>query len=183
MSRPMLRVLCALSLSALLATAPTTAAGLQVGDPAPTFTLPASDGRTYTLSDFAGTRAVVLAWFPKAFTRGCTIECKSMAEKGDLIKKFDAAYFMISVDPVEQSQAFGDAHQADFPLLADPTKKTAEAYGVLRDYGGDIGIVANRWTFYIGKDGRIAAIDKAVKPATAAEDVAAKLAELKVALR
>ena len=54
------------------------------------------------------------------------------------------------------------------PLLADPTKKTAEAYGVLRDFGGDIGVVANRWTFYIGKDGRIAAIDKAVKPATAA---------------
>ena len=90
---------------------------------------------------------------------------------------------MISVDPVEQSKAFGDEHKADFPLLADPTKKTAEAYGVLRDFGGDIGVVANRWTFYIGKDGRIAAIDKAVKPATAAEDVAAKLAELKVAAK
>ena len=147
------------------------------------FTLQASDGHTYKLSDVAGKRAVVLAWFPKAFTRGCTIECKSMAEKGDLIKKFDAAYFMISVDPVEQSKAFGDEHKADFPLLADPTKKTAEAYGVLRDFGGDIGVVANRWTFYIGKDGRIAAIDKAVKPATAAEDVAAKLAELKVAAK
>ena len=81
------------------------------------------------------------------------------------------------------SDLFGDEHKVDFPLLADPTKKTAEAYGVLRDFGGDIGVVANRWTFYIGKDGRIAAIDKAVKPATAAEDVAAKLAELKVAAK
>ena len=158
----MTKTLLAGALTALLATAPTTAADLQVGDPAPNFTLQASDGHTYTLSDFAGKRAVVLAWFPKAFTRGCTIECKSMAEKGDLIKKFDAAYFMISVDPVEQSKAFGDEHKADFPLLADPTKKTAEAYGVLRDFGGDIGVVAIRWTFYIGKDGRIAAIDKEI---------------------
>ncbi len=125
----------------------------------------------------------MLAWFPKAFTSGCTIECKSLAEKGDLIKKYDAAYFMISVDPVEQNKAFGEAHKADFPLLSDPTKATAGAYGVLRDYGGSIGVVAQRWTFYIGKDGKIAFIDKAVKPATSAEDVAAKLGDLKVALK
>jgi peroxiredoxin Q/BCP len=106
-----------------------------------------------------------------------------MAEHGDLIKKYDVAYFMISVDPVEQNKAFGEEHKADFPLLSDPTKQTAEAYGVLRDYGGDIGVVSQRWTFYIGKDGKISAIDKAVKPATAAEDVAAKLAELKIATK
>jgi thioredoxin-dependent peroxiredoxin len=178
----------ALAMAALVATvqinARTTAqqpaAVLQVGDTAPDFTLQAGDGHTYKLADFKGKKAVVLAWFPKAFTSGCTIECKSMAEHGDLIKKFDAAYFMISVDPVEQNKAFGEQYKADFPLLSDPTKKTAEAYGVLRDYGGTIGVVAQRWTFYIGKDGKLAAIDRAVKPATSAEDVAAKLAELKV---
>ena len=58
---------------------------------------------------------------------------------------------------------------------SDPTKKTAEAYGVLNQRG-----VANRWTFYIGKDGKILAIDKTIKPATSAEDMAAKLGELKV---
>lgn len=159
------------------------AADLQVGDMAPDFSLKASDGKTYKLSDFRGKQAVVIAWYPKAFTRGCTIECKSLAEKGDLIKKYDVAFFMASVDTAEQAKLFGDAQGAKFPLLSDPDKKIADAYGTLRDYGGDIGVVSQRWTFYIGKDGRIAAIDKAVKPATSAEDVAAKLAELKVATK
>lgn len=67
-----------------LAATPSAAGGLKVGDPAPNFTLPASDGNTYKLSDMKGKQAVVLAWFPKAFTQGCTIECKSLAEHGDL---------------------------------------------------------------------------------------------------
>ena len=161
--------------------AQTPASELKVGDPAPDFSLQASDGNTYKLSDFKGKQAVVLAWFPKAFTQGCTIECKSLAEHGDLIKKYQAKYFMASVDPIEGEQgtkAFAEAHKADFPLLSDPTKKTAEAYGVMSARG-----VANRWTFYIGKDGKILAIDKTVKPATSAEDMAAKLGELNVPTR
>ncbi len=156
------------------------AAELKVGDMAPDFKLQASDGKTYQLSDFKGKKAVVVAWFPKAFTSGCTIECKSLAANGDKIRKYDVAYFMASVDPVEGekgNKAFAASEHADFPLLADPTKETAKAYGVLNAEHG----MANRWTFYIDKDGRIAAIDKAVKPATSAEDMVAKLAELKVA--
>jgi thioredoxin-dependent peroxiredoxin len=151
---------------------------LKVGDQAPDFSLPASDGKTYKLSDFKGKQAVVIAWFPKAFTQGCTIECKSLAEHGDMIKKYNVKYFMASVDPVEGekgNKAFAAAHNADFPLLGDESKKTAEAYGVLNDRG-----MANRWTFYIGKDGKILAIDKTIKVATSAEDMAAKLGELKV---
>ena len=75
----------AMAVVAGLAAAPATAAELKVGDPAPDFTLQATDGKTYKLSDFKGKQAVVLAWFPKAFTQGCTIECKSLAEHGDLI--------------------------------------------------------------------------------------------------
>jgi peroxiredoxin Q/BCP len=146
---------------------------LMVGDPAPDFTLQASDGKTYKLSDFKGKQAVVLAWFPKAFTQGCTIECKSLAERGDMIKKYKAQYFMISVDPLEQTTKFAESLHADFPLLADPSKDTATAYGVLGASG-----LASRWTFYIGPDGKITAIDKAVKPATSAEDMAAKLKDL-----
>src|SRR6476469_1972422 len=156
----------------------TPAPELKVGDQAPDFSLPASDGKTYKLSDFKGKQAVVIAWFPKAFTQGCTIECKSLAEHGDMIKKYNVKYFMASVDPVEGekgNKAFAAAHNADFPLLGDESKKTAEAYGVLNQGG-----VANRWTFYIGKDGRILAIDKTIKVATSAEDMAAKLGELKV---
>jgi thioredoxin-dependent peroxiredoxin len=153
-------------------------AELKVGDPAPDFTLKASNGRTYKVSDFRNKQAIVLAWFPKAYTRGCTIECKSLAEHSDMLKQYDVAYFMISVDPLDENTAFAEEQHADFPLLSDPTKKTADAYGVLGTMG-----VANRWTFYIGKDGAIQSIDKNVKPATSAEDVAAKLHELGVPMR
>jgi thioredoxin-dependent peroxiredoxin len=87
---------------------------------------------------------------------------------------------MISVDTLADNTAFAQKEGATFPLISDPSKQTAEAYGVLRDYGGDLGKLANRWTFYIGKDGKILAIDKQVKPATSGEDIVAKLKELKV---
>jgi peroxiredoxin Q/BCP len=157
---------------------PSAGIDLKVGDAAPVFKLQASDGQTYTLGDFRGKQAVVLAWFPKAYTRGCTVECKSLAEHGDLIKKYDAKYFMVSVDALADNRGFGEQLHADFPLLSDPTKKTAEAYGVLSALG-----VAHRWTFYIGKDGKIQAIDKEVNPATSAEDMARKLYELGVPRR
>jgi len=162
-----------------MAAVPAAAGDLKVGDQAPNFKLQASDGKTYSLTDFKGKEGVVLAWFPKAFTQGCTIECKSLAEHGDMIKKYNAKYFMISVDPLEGEQgnkAFAAAHNADFPLLSDPTKETANAYGVINEQRG----FANRWTFYIDKTGKITAIDKAVKPATSAEDMAATLKQLGV---
>lgn len=175
-----LSTLCAMGLALA---APAWAQELKVGDQAPNFKLQASDGKTYQLSDFKGKQAVVVAWFPAAFTRGCTIECKSLAEHGDLIRKYDVTYFMASVDPIEGekgNKAFAEAHKADFPLLSDPTKETAKAYGVLNERG-----FANRWTFYIGKDGTITYIDKDVNAHldTSAEYMAGKLGELKVAPR
>lgn len=147
-------------------------AQLKVGDPAPPFTLESTDGGEYTLGD----RAVVLAWFPRAYTRGCTIECKSIAKHGHLIRRFDVDYFMASVDPIEDNVGFAKENNADFPMLSDPTKETATAYGVLHERG-----FAKRHTFYIGADGTILAIDRDVEPATAAQDIAATLAELDVA--
>ena len=161
---------------------------LKVGDMAPDFSLVASDGKTYKLSSFRGKQAVVLAWFPAAFTGGCTVECKSLAENGDKIRKFDVVYFMASTDSAEKQTEFAKAtsvtiggrvvekKEADFPLLADPTAETARAYGVVTGERK----TASRWTFYIDKSGKIAAIDTAVKPATSAEDMLAKLEELKV---
>ena len=154
-------------------------AELKVGDMAPDFSLAGTDGKTHKLSDYRGKKAVVVAWFPKAFTQGCTIECKSLAANGDKIRKYDVAYFMASVDPVEGekgNKAFAESEKADFPMLSDPTKEVAAAYGVLNPERG----VATRWTFYIDTTGTIVAIDKAVKPPTSAEDMIAKLAELKV---
>jgi peroxiredoxin Q/BCP len=81
-------------------------------------------------------------------------------------------------DLVPSSQYSTSRFDADFPLLSDPTRKTADAYGVLGMLG-----MAHRWTFYIGTDGRIRAIDKNVKPATSAQDMAATLHGLGVSTR
>lgn len=166
-----------IALAFFAASLPISAFGLDVGDVAPDFTLQASDGQTYTLSEFKGQKAVVIAWFPKAYTKGCTIECKSLAENGHLIRKFNAAYFMASVDPIEENTGFAEENNADFPLLSDPDKNVASAYEVLNARG-----VASRHTIYIDADGLIAAIDSEINPATSAEDISVKLGELGVAM-
>jgi peroxiredoxin Q/BCP len=78
------------------------------------------------------------------------------------------------VDSVEKDKEFAESLDADYPILADPGKKVAEAYGVLMPVVG----IAKRWTFYIGKNGKILYIDKEVKVDTAGADIAARLAEL-----
>src|SRR6187431_2797404 len=135
-----------LAAGALLAQGPPGAAPevptvVKVGDMAPDFSLQGTDGKTHKLSEYRGKQAVVLAWFPKAFTQGCTIECKSLAENGDKIKKYDVTYFMASVDKLDDNVAFAKAtsvklgertvekKEADFPMLADPTKEVATKYG------------------------------------------------------
>ena len=87
---------------------------------------------------------------------------------------------MASVDSPADNKAFAEKEQADFPILADPDKKVAHAYGVIPPDRPPDRQFAQRWTFYIDPNGKIAAIDKAVKPATAGEAVAAKLGELGV---
>lgn len=163
----------------LLLPAAAIAEELAIGDMAPDFTLEGSDGKTYTLADYRDKQAVVIAWYPKAYTSGCTIECKSLAQNGHLIREYDVAYFMASVDAVEENKGFAKETAADFPLLSDPTKATAEAYGVLMP----VVSVAKRHTFYIGKDGRILKIDTDIKPETSAQDMARTLGDLGVAKR
>ncbi|WP_076417487.1 peroxiredoxin [Colwellia sp. UCD-KL20] len=152
-----------------------SATSLKVGDKAPNFNLQATTGDFYNLKDFLGKTNVVLAWYPRANTHGCTIECKSLVEKGHLVRAFNATYFMASVDPLDANRDFAKKTNADFPMLSDPTKEVAEAYDVLHMLG-----FAKRITFYIGKNGTILKIDEDIKPATAAEDMAATLAELNI---
>lgn len=152
---------------------------LKVGDPAPDVELEGSDGKTYRLTDFRGKQAVVIAWFPRAFTPGCTAQCKAFARDGDELKQFDVAYFTASCDTQEKNAKFAESVGADYPILADPEGKAARAFGVLPP-GKQ---TASRWTFIIGKDGKIATIDKSVNTANHAKDVAARLAELGVAKR
>ena len=152
------------------------AAELKAGDMAPDFTLQASDGNTYTLSDFRGKKDVVLAFFPKAFTPGCTAQCKSYGAAAEQIDTEKVQYFMISVDTVEQQTKFANEYAGGkFPILADPDKTTSEAYGVLMPVG-----VPKRWTFYIDQEGKITKIDKEVRAVKAAEDMLAILGEMGV---
>jgi peroxiredoxin Q/BCP len=88
-------------------------------------------------------------------------------------------HFTASCDPPDVNQKFAESLSVDYPILSDPEKKVAGAYGVLNPERG----FANRWTFYIGKDGNILYIDKEVKPQTSGADIAARLKELGVPAR
>ena len=154
-----------------------TADELKVGDQAPDFTMVGSDGKTYKLSELNKQgKAVVLAWFPRADTPGCTKECTSFKNDGAKMRDYNVAYFTASNDPVAKNKAFADKLGVDYPILSDPDSSVAKKYGVLNANG----TAAQRWTFYIGPDGKILAIDKSVKTETHGADVASKLGELGV---
>jgi peroxiredoxin Q/BCP len=148
---------------------------LKVGDMAPNFKLQSTTGDYYQLSDYKDKQAVVLAWYPMANTRGCTIECRSLVEKGHLVREYNVSYVMASVDPIDDNRDFAKKTSADFPMLSDPSKDTAKAYDVL-----NLMRVASRVTFYIAKSGEILKIDDDISPRTAAEDIAKTLAALGV---
>jgi len=88
------------------------------------------------------------------------------------------AYFAASTDDAETNRKFAESLGLDYPILSDPTKATAKAYGALMAMG-----FASRWTFYIGKDGNLLFVDREVSTKTAGADIAKKLGELGVAKR
>jgi len=91
------------------------------------------------------------------------------------LREYNVAYFTASVDSVEKNTDFAKSLDLDYPILSDPSKEVAAAFGCLNDRG-----LANRWTYYIGVDGKILHVDKAVKAADHGQDIASKLAELGV---
>ena len=143
---------------------------LRPGDVAPDFSLAGSDGALYNLHEFRGRDAVVIAWFPKAFTAVCTRECASLGSSRGVLRGFKVRYFAASVDSIETNRRFAESLGVDYPILSDPGKSVARAYGVLRPTG-----LAHRWTFYIGKDGRILDIDRNVRASSHGADVAGAL--------
>ena len=155
---------------------------LKVGDMAPDFTLPSTEGGTVTLSSFRGKQTVVLAFFPAAFTGGCTKEMQTYQIGLDKFKGTDAAVFGISEDNTPSQKEFAKQLGLAFPLLSDfATRKTAEEYGVLIPNMG----MANRVTFVIDKDGRISYME-AGKDAVAilgASDACSRLAHKAAAVQ
>jgi peroxiredoxin Q/BCP len=145
---------------------------LQIGDEAPDFTLTGSDGRQHRLRDSAGRETVVLAWFPRAFTGGCAVECDAIRASSPAIQAEGARHYGISLDPPGVMRAFAASLGADYPILSDPDGSVARAYGVL----GRTGFPA-RTTFFIGADGRILHIDRHVRPRQHGRDITEWLAK------
>ena len=160
---------------ALMLNSPVDAAELKVGDKAPEFEMKGSDGKTYKLSQFKDKQAVVVAWFPKAFTGGCTKECKSLRSDGKVLREYNVAYFTASCDPVEKNTDFAKSLELDYPILSDPTTTVAKDYGILNDRG-----FSNRVTFIVGKDGKILHIEKKVNTDEHAKQISEELDKLKI---
>jgi len=149
---------------------------LAVGDPAPPFSLPDETGRTVALADFAG-RRVLLYFYPKAFTPGCTTQACDLRDGYDRFRAAGWEIVGISPDPITRLERFRREHGLPFPLLSDADHQVAEAYGawgVKKLYGRESrGLI--RSTFAVGPDGRLTAAWRNVRAAGHAARVAADL--------
>src|SRR5690349_20572513 len=147
---------------------------LKEGDPAPDIRLPDDEGKPFELSKLRG-KTVVLYFYPKADTSGCTLESKEFSESAKQFAAQDAVIVGVSPDKVDAQCKFKLKYGFPFPLLADVDHKVAEAYGVWKEksmYGRKyMGI--ERSTFLIGKDGKIRKRFSKVKPAGHAQEVLA----------
>jgi len=150
-------------------TTPKTAAGakgkLVVGDKAPAFALADQAGTTHKLADHKG-RKVLIYFYPKADTPGCTKEACGFRDAIASYKKLDVPVFGISPDPVEDVKAFGEKFNLNFPLLADADHAICEKYGVWQEksmYGKKY-FGAARTTFVIAADGKVEHVFERVKP-------------------
>lgn len=124
------------------------------GTPAPDFTLPDAEGKPVHLGDYRGKSRVVVYFYPKADTPGCTKEACGFRDGLAAYRSLDVPVFGVSPDPVAAVKAFSDKFGLNFPLLADADHSVSDAYGVWRDrpvYGWG----AARTTFVIGRDGKI----------------------------
>ena len=148
------------------------APNLVPGSKAPAFSLPRDGGGTVSLADFKG-QNLVLYFYPRADTPGCTIESKAFSALSKAFAKAGAAILGVSADPVKAQDSFKAKHGLAIPLGSDETHRMLEAYGVWGEksmYGRKfMGIT--RATFLIGTDGRIARVWPKVKVEGHAEEV------------
>ncbi|MBK7107176.1 MAG: peroxiredoxin [Ignavibacteriae bacterium] len=143
-----------------------SAENLSVGNKAPDFTLQDSDGNFFTLSEYKGKSPVVIYFYPKANTPGCTTEACGIRDQYSQFKENGIVIFGISVDSKEDNKNFINDHNLNFPLLSDETKSVSESYGVLNNIGK-----ASRITFIIDKDGNFSNIIRDVNVETHADQV------------
>ncbi len=154
---------------------------LKIGNKAPAFTLQDQDGNKVSLKDFKGKSNVVLYFYPKAMTPGCTVQACGLRDSQKGLKKVDAVALGISPDPVARLKKFEDKHDLNFTLLSDEDHAIAEKYGVwgLKKFMGREFMGILRTTFVIDKEGRIAHIMDKVKTKSHHDDVLDILKTLK----
>ena len=149
---------------------------LKIGDAAPDFALPDANGNVVSLKDFRG-KKVVLYFYPKDNTPGCTRQACAFAENYESFKSRDIAVIGISKDSVASHRKFADKYNLPFILLADPELAAIQAYGVWQEkklYGKvSMGVV--RTTFIIDGNGMIAQVMPKVKPDTNASEILTQL--------
>ena len=148
----------------------------EVGKPAPDFNLTTGDGSHVSLKDFKG-KWVVLYFYPKDFTSGCTMEAHNFQRDLAKYNEADAVILGVSVYTAQSHKDFFAKEGLNFKLLADPDAKISTEYGSVMDYKGSK--LAARNTFIINPKGEIAKVYTGVKPAEHSEQVLKDLAELK----
>jgi peroxiredoxin Q/BCP len=148
--------------------------------PAPTFALPDQNGKTHSLKDYRG-RWLVLYFYPKDLTPGCTVEACSFRDNEARLAAAGAAVLGVSADTVKRHGKFADTYKLSFPLLADESKEICKAYASYgkkkfmgREYEG-----IKRNTFLIDPEGKIVKIYESVKPAAHVQDILEDLKTMK----
>ena len=149
---------------------------LEAGNKAPAFTLTDKDGREVSLSDFAG-KKVVLYFYPRDNTPGCTRQACAFAAAYNDFKKLDVVVIGVSKDSVASHVKFAEKHSLPFILLSDPERKAIEAYGVWQEKKmcGKVSMGVVRTTFIIDENGVIEKVMPKVKPDTNAAEILAYL--------
>lgn len=185
----MLRPLLAL---ALFTACSSLAAELSVGDVAPNFSAVADDGTTWTAANHVGKKIIVVYFYPADMTGGCTKQACAFRDDQAALAAKDVIVVGVSGDSVRNHTLFKKVHSLNFPLLADEDGAVAKAFGVPVRKGGSIertidekletltrGVSASRWTFVVGKDGKIAHKNTKVKAAEDSKSVLAVVETLK----
>jgi len=146
----------------------------KVGDAAPLFTGQDQEGKTVNLADLIGKKIVLLYFYPKDFTSGCTKEACGFRDRLGELQKDNVEVIGVSFDTTESHLKFTAKYQLNFPLVADPDGKIVNLYGVRMDHMD----MARRVSFLIGLDGKITHVTESGNPETHFEQMKAAIAAL-----
>lgn len=147
----------------------------KIGNNAPAFSLSNQEGKTVSLKDFKGDKNVVLYFYPKAMTPGCTIQACGMRDSKAKFSRQDTVILGVSPDPVSRLKKFRDKENLNFDLLSDEDHKIAEKYGVwgLKKFMGREFMGIKRISFIMDKQGKLRHIMEKVNTKTHNDDVLA----------